>query len=104
MQIGKKKVVFGGFNNDKLKKEIINITKVLYLVPISSQKHVWMIRNVFSYMHYSQICLNVFIIITPFVKSILLTATSITSQHSIKRHWDSLSWFETNSFMPKWSS
>jgi hypothetical protein len=41
-----KKNDFWIFGN-KLKKEIINITKFLYLVPISSQKHVWMIRNVF---------------------------------------------------------
>ncbi len=61
MQIEKKEVIFGGFNNDKFKKEIINITIFLYLVPISSQKYVWMIINVFSYMYYSQICLNVFI-------------------------------------------
>jgi hypothetical protein len=26
MQIEKKEVIFGGFNNDKFKKEIINIT------------------------------------------------------------------------------
>jgi hypothetical protein len=62
MQIEKNEMIFGGFNNTMLKKkEIINIIKFLYLVPISSQKHVWMIKNLFSYAYYNHICLNVLI-------------------------------------------
>ncbi len=56
-----KKMIFGGFNNEKLRKGNNKYHQILIFGSNRSQKHVWMIINVFSYMHYNQICLNVFI-------------------------------------------